>query len=198
MQRHTILCISGQSCPAGTSSELIGRLRQAVADRGDEVVGTFSDHCAEGGRRPSQSGWKALLANLDGVDEVVVASAADLPGRRVNDLLRLLETLRSHGVGLFLLSEGIDTTSGSAAVLDLISAYRAAKLSQAIRRGQERARAAGKVIGRPAIPQAILISIRACLQRGCGVRATARRFNVSPASVVNVRRSMAETVAQAA
>jgi DNA invertase Pin-like site-specific DNA recombinase len=185
MKRCTILYISGQSCPTGTFSELAEHLRQAVEDRGDVVAGTFADHGAEGRRK---TGWKALLERLNGVDQIAMASAGDLPGRTVNDLVRLLGTLRDHGVSLFLLTENIDTASGSAAVLDLIGAYRAAKLSQAIRRGQERARAAGKIVGRPAIPQAVLISIQSCLQRGCGIRATARRFNVSPASVVTAKK----------
>ena len=185
MRRRTILYITGQSCSAGTFDELASSLRREVEERGDVLVATFSDHDAHGRRK---TGWKALLASLDGVDEVAVMTAGDLPGRTVADLLRFLETLRSNGTGLFLLTEAIDTGSGSAAILDLIAAYRAAKLSQAIRRGQERARAAGKVIGRPAIPQAVLIRIQACLSQGLGIRPTARRFNVSPASVVTAKR----------
>ena len=119
-------------------------------------------------------------------------SAGDLPGKSVKDLLRLLDHLRDNCVGLFLLSEGIDTsTSGTAFVLlDIIRAYRAAKLSQSIRAGQFRAVAAGKIIGRPAIPHCVLIRIWACLAEGGGIRPTARKFNVSPGSVVNIRRSM--------
>ena len=55
-------------------------------------------------------GGIALLAGLDHVDQVVVASAGDLPGRVVNDLLKTFsETLRSHDVGLRLHHEQIDT-----------------------------------------------------------------------------------------
>ncbi len=185
MQRHTILYISGQFCSAGTFDELAGNLRRTVEDRGDLVVGTLSDHDAQGRRK---TGWKALLASLTGVDQIAVASAGDLPGRTVADLLRLLATLRDHGVGLFLLTENIDTASGSAAILDLIAAYRSAKLSAAIRRGQDRARASGKVIGRPAIPQGVWQRIMAELAAGGGIRPTARKFGVSPASVVTAKR----------
>jgi DNA invertase Pin-like site-specific DNA recombinase len=187
MRRRTILYISGQPCSAGTSSELFDCLKRAVEERGDVVVATFSDHDAQGRRK---TGWNALLANLDAVDQVAVASAADLPGKTVNDLLRLLRTLRDRDVDLFLLTEGIDTASGSAAVLDLVSAFRSAKLSAAIRRGQDRARAAGKIIGRPAIPPVTLACIQACLRQGGGVRPTAKKFGVSPASVATAKKLM--------
>ena len=200
MKHRTILYISGQAGSAGTSSELAERLRLAVEDRGDVLVGTFVADDADGRRRQSKSGWKALLGSLDSADQVAMVSAGDLPGRTVNDLLRLLGTLRDHGVGLFLVTENIDTASGSAAILDLIAAYRAAKLSQAIRRGQDRARAAGKSIGRPAIPMSIRRRIAADLASDApiSIRQTAKKFGVSPASVVTIRRTMAETVAQAA
>jgi hypothetical protein len=68
--------------------------------------------------------------------------------------------------------------------------YRAAKLSQAIRRGQARALAAGKRIGRLLVPVGVRRSIQASLLENCAIRSTARRFNVSPASVINVRKSM--------
>jgi DNA invertase Pin-like site-specific DNA recombinase len=87
-----------------------------------------------------------------GIDQVVVASAGDLLGKSVRELLKVLRTLRDHGVGLYVHSGDIDTSVGSAcAVLDIIDAFQRAKLSRAIRAGQARCVAAGKVIGRPAI-----------------------------------------------
>jgi hypothetical protein len=40
--------------------------------------------------------------------------------------------------------------------------------------------------------------IQTCLAEGAGIRSTARRFNVSPASVVNIRRSTTASHQQAA
>jgi DNA invertase Pin-like site-specific DNA recombinase len=195
MNSRVVTYISGHSCSPGTSGEPLDCLSRAVEGRGDVVVGTFSEAGAEG---RGKSAWKALLTGLDGVDQVAVTSAGDLPGRTVADLLRLLETLRNHGVGLFLLAENTDTASGSGAVLDLIAAYRAAKLSAAIRRGQERARAAGKTIGRPIIPLAVRRRIMVDLAQNPTVRPLARKYGVSPGSIVNIRRSMAATLTAAA
>jgi hypothetical protein len=49
---------------------------------------------------------------------------------------------------------------------------------------------AGKGIGRPIVPHCVRDRILAALAEGGGVRTTARRFNVSPASVINIRRAM--------
>ena len=125
------------------------------------------------------------------IDQVVVASGGELPAKSVRELLKVLGTLRDHGVSLYVHSGDIDTSMGSAfALLDIIDAFRRAKRSRAIRARQARCIAAGKVIGRPAIRPSVRTQIQAYLAEGAGLRFTARRFKVSPGSVVNIRRSL--------
>ena len=108
-------------------------LRQTVENRGGVVVASYIDDDAST-VRTRNVGWKTLLANLDGIDEVVVASAADLPGRTVTNLLTVLGTLRGHRVSLYLHREGINIGSASAAdLLDIAGAWQRAKLSKAIK-----------------------------------------------------------------
>jgi DNA invertase Pin-like site-specific DNA recombinase len=173
----------------GTDVELCRDLRQAAEGRGGVVVATYIDD--DGATvRTRITQWKALLANLGGIDQVIIASAGDLPGRNVRDLLRILAMLRDHGVGLYFVRDDIDTRVGSAfTLLDIVEAHRRARLSWAIRLGQARCVAAGKIIGRPAIRPSVRTQIQAYLAGGAGLRSTARRFKVSPASVVNIRRS---------
>jgi hypothetical protein len=90
------------------------------------------------------------------------------------------------GIGLYLHTEGIDTSSASFALLDVIAAYRRARLSEAIRGGQAKAVAAGKRIGRPIVPPGVEDRTHKALADGRGIR----QFNVSPASVINIRRDM--------
>jgi DNA invertase Pin-like site-specific DNA recombinase len=132
----------------GPTTGVLSNLRQAVEGHGDMVVASFVDDGRIEGRG-KYAGWHTLISNLDDVDQLAVATIGDLPGRTVNDLLKLLATFRDLGVVLFIFDLRIDTGSAGFAVLDLINAYRAAKLSQAIRAGQARAQAAGKRIGRP-------------------------------------------------
>lgn len=188
MNKRVITYIRHQSDQAGTEAEQ----RQAVQHHGDMVIASYMDDGRIVGRG-KYAGWRKLLANLDGIDMVIMGGAGDIPGKTVADLFKILGTFNDHGISLRLHREGIDTTDGAAAVLDLIAAYRAVKLSEAIRNGQAKAVAAGKKIGRPEVPQIIQNRIRAALADGGGVRPTARRFKVSPAYVVNVRRTMIHT-----
>jgi DNA invertase Pin-like site-specific DNA recombinase len=187
------LC-SGQ---AGTEADLLLDLQQTVESRGDTVVAMFADDGRIVGRG-KHAGWREMLACLNQVDLVIVAGAGDLPGRNVADLLKLLGVFRDHHVGLYLHDEEIGTGSTSFAALEIVEAYRRAKLSAAIKAGQAAARAAGRRIGRPVIPPGLVSRIRASLEEGLGVRPTARRFNISPASVINIRRTMTEVVVEAA
>jgi hypothetical protein len=191
---RTILYTIVRSISTETFPQPTNLLRQAVENRGDTVVGSFVDYGPEIRLRQRNVGWKNILASLDGVDQVAVMSAGDLPGKTAKDLLRLLGHLREHNVSLFVHNAGIDTSNGSAAFMDLIQAYRAAKLSQAIRKGIVNAREVGKVIGRPKVPASVRYRIQACLAQGCGIRPTAKRYRVSPGTVINIRRSMVESL----
>lgn len=172
----------------GIEAEL---LRSAAEERGDTVIASFADDPAIIGKG-KYAGWRALVARLDDADQVIVGSVADLPGRQAADLFKILDLLRDHGVSLRLDHEGIDTDQGAAAILDLITAHRTAKLSEAIRDGQAKALAQGRKTGRPPIPPNVRRRVLAAIAEGFGVRASARLFNVSPASVVNLRRSLAK------
>ena len=140
--------------------------------------------------------------NLEGVDQVAVVSAGDLPGKTTKDLLAILLVLGERSVDLYLHHEQIDTSNCSAfTLLDIITAYRRAKRSQSIKAGQSKAIAAGKVIGRPTIPPGVVDpdpELVLPFAEGAGIRPTARKFNVSPASVVTIRQSMTRIDVEAA
>jgi DNA invertase Pin-like site-specific DNA recombinase len=170
----------------GPEAEL---LRAAVENRGGAVISTFCDDPTITARG-KYTGWRKMIGSLDQADQVVVGSVVHLPGQTVIDLLRILAVMNEHRVGLCLHREGINTDDGATAVLGLIAAYRAAKLSEAIRHGISKARAEGKVIGRPAVPNLVRRQIQTALANGAGIRPCGRRFNVSPGTVVNIRRMM--------
>lgn len=198
MQKRTSIYLRLNSPASGTDQGLISVLQQAVEDRADMVAGVYTDDGRITGKGRNQA-WRRLLTDLHSIDQIVLSDAGDLPGRTVNDLLNIMAVLTANAVSILVPHLEIDTSTGSAAVLELVRAFRRAKVSQAIRRGQEKARAAGRHIGRPPIPMSIRRRIVAALAEGNGIRPTARRFGVGAASVVTIRQEMlAATDQQAA
>jgi DNA invertase Pin-like site-specific DNA recombinase len=183
-----IIYVRQSFCQNGTEAEL---LRKSVENRGHTVIASFADDSSIFGKGKN-AGWRALVARLDEADQVVVGTVGDLPGKTVADLFKILDLFRDHAVSLRLDYEGIDTEDGAAAILDLVAAYRATKLSRAIRDGQAKALARGRKTGRPPIPPNVRGRVLAAIAEGLGVRASARIFNVSPGSVVNLSRSLAK------
>jgi DNA invertase Pin-like site-specific DNA recombinase len=190
MDQRVIIYTRSHTGPAGTDPELVSHLRRAAEARGDIIAATLVDDAQIAGRG-KYAGWRKLLARLDEVDEVIVGGAGDLPGRTLSDLLKILGTFRDHLVGLRLHHEQIDTASTGFATLEIVEKFRAAKLSQSIKAGQAKALTVGKRIGRPPIPPGVLSRIRASLAEGFGIRPTARKYRVSPASVATVKSTMA-------
>jgi DNA invertase Pin-like site-specific DNA recombinase len=164
-------------------------LRKSIEDRCGTIVGIVADDATLLGRG-KYAGWNAMMTNLEDIDQIVVGCAGDLPGKKVNDLLAVLTTLRDYHVSLFLYRERINSDDGAAAILDLIASYRRVKLSDAIRYGQAKALAQGRKPGRPGVPSRVREQIQTALSRGAGIRPTARRFAVSAASVINIRDAM--------
>jgi putative DNA-invertase from lambdoid prophage Rac len=194
---RTVIYFRRSFAPNRTDRELSDNLARAIHDRGDILVATYTDDGRITGKG-KHAGWRRLLAEAGGIEQIVLADPGDLPGKTIADLLGLLATLTAHGVSLAVPSQNINTNTGPAAILSLVGAYRRTKLSQAIRLGQQRARAAGKHVGRPPIPEPVRRRIVADLTKGTGIRPTAKKFGVAPASVVNIRQVMASILAEAA
>lgn len=162
-------------------------LREAVENRGDTVIATFSDDPAILGKGRFKN-WRRMVTNLGEADVVLIPSVVHLPPKPLHELYKTLVALQGNGVKLCLHDEGIDTST-SAGVLNLISVYRRAQTSLKIKRGQERAKVLGRRTGRPAVPGRVRQRIMADLMRGLGVRATGRKHGVSGGSVVNIKKA---------
>src|SRR4051794_5176357 len=113
---------------AEAQTELAQTLRHSIESHGDTVVAIFADDARVTGRG-KYAAWRELMSTLHGADRIVLASATDLPGRTVADLIKVLAALRDSNVHLHLYSEDIDTGSAGFALVAVAEAYRRAKLS---------------------------------------------------------------------
>jgi DNA invertase Pin-like site-specific DNA recombinase len=110
----------------------------------------------------------------------------------LSDLIGRLSELRARDIDLYLHVQGIDAATPSGrmlfGMLGMFAEFERAMIGDRVMAGLDRARAAGKRLGRPRVAPYKIGRIRAALDEGRGVRETARLLKVSPAKVSEVRR----------
>jgi DNA invertase Pin-like site-specific DNA recombinase len=102
-----------------------------------------------------------------------------------------LGELHAKGVGLYVHQQGLDTTTPAGRtmfqVMGVFAEFERAMLIDRVKAGLARARAAGKRLGRPRLPQEVIDRIRRELEVGRGIHATAKRLGVGVGSVQRVK-----------
>lgn len=141
------------------------------------------------------SGSKLVRPELDRLldhlrpDDVVVVAKYDRLSRSLQDLLTIVEAIRSKGAGFRSLAEDIDTTTPAGRlvfhVFASIAQFERERISERTREGLATARKRGRVGGRP---PALSKERRAEVQRmrdqeGRSVAELARLFQVRPNTI---------------
>jgi DNA invertase Pin-like site-specific DNA recombinase len=123
--------------------------------------------------------------------DLLAVWSVDRLGRSLHDLLTLLGELNARGVGLYLHQRGLDTTTPQGRtlfqVLGIFAEFERSMLVDRVKAGLARARASGKKLGRPRLPDDVIARIRHELEQGRGIHSTARRLGVGVGTVQRVR-----------
>jgi DNA invertase Pin-like site-specific DNA recombinase len=109
--------------------------------------------------------------------DVLVVWRLDRLGRNLRHLITLLEELQALGIAFVSLNEGIDATTPAGKlqmhILGAIAEFERARIAERVKAGLQRARAAGRRLGRPRkVPSTIAVP-------GGSVRQAARIWGVS-------------------
>jgi DNA invertase Pin-like site-specific DNA recombinase len=169
-------------------------LRASAARMGHEVMQVYRDDGISGARgRDRRPGFDALHRDIARRKfDLVMAWSVCRLGRSLRDLLGLLEDMRAKNVDLFLEKQGLDTSTPSGRlifqVVGAFSEFEREMIRERVVAGMSRARANGKHVGRPPLDPELREKIRRALQeRGRpGVRAIAKKFQVSPTTVQSI------------
>ena len=158
-------------------------IRQFVARKGWTLVATYADVAS--GSREDRIDFRRLLADAaKGKLEVVIVQRFDRAARSVKQLVETLEHLRRCRASFVSLKEDVDTSTPAGElifhVMAAIGQFERALIGDRIRSGLERAKALGKMVGRPRvqISGAQVLALRA---QGLSYRDIARRLQISPA-----------------
>ena len=172
-------------------------LEAAAASRGWEVVATYEDHGVSGAKgREARPQLDAMLK--DAVRrrfDVLMVWAVDRLGRSLPDLIGTMQELHGAKVDLFLLQQGIDTTTpGGRAMfgmLGVFAEFERSMIQSRVKAGLARAKAAGVKLGRRPVPAKVEAAIRARLEAGEGMLKIGRALGVGTSVVQRVKAALA-------
>ena len=142
-------------------------------------------------RREYRMAFDALLKGATRREfDMVAAWSVDRLGRSLGDLVSFLNELRSAGVGLYLHQQALDTSTPAGRALfqmmGIFAEFERAMIVERVRAGMSRARASGKHLGRPALPEAVRKAIIDASMTGASRRSIARQLSIGDATVRRV------------
>jgi DNA invertase Pin-like site-specific DNA recombinase len=170
---------------------------QEVANRhGWQVIGTFADRGISGTKgRDARPEFDKLLKAVARRDiDMVAAWSVDRLGRSLQHLIPFLNDLQAKGVDLFLLQQGLDTSTPSGRamfqMLGVFAEFEAAMIRERVRAGVARAKRrgtkSGRPIGRPRLDQKREKAVRKELATGAGILKVARKLGVGTGTVARI------------
>jgi DNA invertase Pin-like site-specific DNA recombinase len=158
----------------------------AVAKRaGWEIVTEFADEGISGAKgRDRRPQFDAMLKAATRREfEMLAAWSVDRLGRSLQDLVAMLAELREAGVDLYLHQQALDTSTpaGEAmfGMIGVFAQFERAMIRERVGAGLARARAAGRIGGRPRLSATKLDALKAALAGGASIREAAMLAKVS-------------------
>lgn len=168
-------------------------LERVAAQRGWEIVETYTDHGISGtkGRDKRPALDRLCKDAARGRFDIVAAWAIDRLGRSLAHLATLLDELQHLGVGLYLHQQAIDTgtPAGKAmlAMCGVFAEFERSLIVERINAGLARAKAQGKKLGRPTTTTARTESrIKTMHRSGIGKLKIARELGIGVSTVQRI------------
>lgn len=167
-------------------------LESVAAKEGWEVVQRFIDKGISGSKgRDERPAFDALCRGIVRRQfDVVAAWSVDRLGRSLQDLVAFLNELHSKHTNLYLHKQGIDTTTPAGKLLfqmlGVFAEFERSMIVERVKAGLKRARAEGKVLGRPRVSVAVEAKVVALRNQGLGMRAIARELGIGNCTVQRI------------
>jgi DNA invertase Pin-like site-specific DNA recombinase len=181
-----------------TDGQTVENQRQellAVAERrGLQVVQEYSDHGISGAKgRDKRPAFDSMLKGATRREfDMIAAWSVDRLGRSLQHLVAFLGEVRAAGVDLYLHQQALDTSTPAGKAMfqmcGVFAEFERAMIVERVNAGLKRAKAAGKVLGRPKIDAGTEAGIRAALaKRDKGILRIAAEFGVGSGTVQRIK-----------
>jgi DNA invertase Pin-like site-specific DNA recombinase len=169
----------------------------AVAERAGWIIAEIYEDAGISGAkgRDKRPAFNQLLKDASRRRFDLVATwSVDRLGRNLQDLLHFLEDIHGYGIDLYLHQQGLDTSTPAGRamfqMLGVFAEFERSMIQERVRAGLARARAQGKILGRPQTESDTEAAIRATLAGGTGILKTARQHGVGTSVVQRIKTEM--------
>jgi DNA invertase Pin-like site-specific DNA recombinase len=174
-------------------------LEAAAAHRGWHVVASYADEGISGAKgRDKRPGLDGMLKDATrGRFDVVMCWAVDRMGRSLPDLIATMQALHGAKTDLFLHQQAIDTTTPAGramfGMMGVFAEFERSMIQTRVKAGLDRARAAGKRLGRARVSASREKAVADLLRAGTGILKTAELAGVGSSVVQRIKHEMNTT-----
>jgi DNA invertase Pin-like site-specific DNA recombinase len=167
-------------------------LEKVAQQSGWAIAYVFEDAGISGSKgRDKRPGLDAMLkAATKRQFDVVMAWSVDRLGRSLQDLIATMNELQAVGVDLYLHQQAIDTSTPSGKALfqmcGVFAEFERSMIVERVNAGLTRARAQGRIGGRPKVSEEIEAKIHELREEGHGILKIAKTLGVGTSVVQRV------------
>ena len=164
------------STKAQDTENQLRELRKVAKRHGWKVSHKYIDHGISGAKgREQRPEYDQMLRDAVSKEfDVIMAWSVDRLGRSLQHLLGFLDEIHAKGIHLYLHQQGVDTTTPAGKALfqmtGVFAEFERAMIQERVKAGLERARAQGKVLGRPKVSLKVERAIVKARRQGKGIR----------------------------
>lgn len=179
-----------------TTTNQLRELKQVIKRHGWELVHTYQDKGYSGAKgRAERPQFDALLKDaMRKKFDIVMSWSVDRLGRSLQDLIGFLNELHTKDIDLYLHQQGVDTSTPSGKALfqmmGVFAEFERSMIQERVKSGLARAKAEGKVLGRPKVSVKQEDRIRKLRRTGMGIRKVATEVGVGVSVVQRVDKEL--------
>jgi DNA invertase Pin-like site-specific DNA recombinase len=183
-----------------TTANQLRELRRWAKHAGHDVVEVYEDKGISGSKgRDKRPAFDAMLkAAVRREFDMLAVWSSDRLGRSLQHLIEVLQTIRETGIGLYIQTQALDTTTPAGrAMFGMLAVFGeferemiVARVNAGLARARQSGTRSGKAIGRPKGADYDRKAIRAALLDGRSVRQVAKESGASVGTTAAVRKEL--------
>jgi len=194
---RTVAIYSRVSTDSQTTENQERELREIATRMGWSIMKVYRDEGVSGAKsRSERPAFNALWKDATRRRfEMVMAWSVDRLGRSLQDLVAFLSELHALRIDLYLHQQGVDTSTPAGKALfqmmGVFAEFERAMIRERVKSGLERAKAQGKILGRPPIDPRKEAAILDDLREGkAGIIKLAAAHGVGVGTVQRIKASL--------